>query len=446
MKSLLFILLLDYSGSMDQVLKDKPKIQQLKTEVGALMSTGQPNAPAYAVVFGTEPKKKCQDVRILRGTNAGVSATLQTLKPGNQGRTPLSESLKQTVRIALQSDFHQVVVVTDGADSCGQNPCEALVKADQELGRAKKKLAMHVVGFDLKNEKGLECLKKLKLSNIALAISEAGNSADLGDLLKRSQIEGLNESDMALSDKDRAIKGLKRAKLNGPNADGKARDGDKKKTQSKTNEPALLEIVGAPPEASFLATGEKASRTWKGSYLISFTPGRYSIRYLDPNGTALSLDLPGGVHTRVPWARLFKVSTATLKLKNNYLGLKWRPTEKTHLIHGEVSEFETAADLNRKETEFPGVPLGEWEVEVISPPWLKGGIKTKKIGVGPGEGHTEVEQAFEDQVVWITNPNPSQPSVLNVFAPNTPGERHLIPPGQSRLPILKTMKYKWFTP
>lgn len=445
MKSLLFILLLDYSGSMDQVLHDKPKIQQLKVEVGALMSTAPTSDPAYALVFGTEPSKKCKDIRILQGTTAHVGATLQSLRPGVQGRTPLADALLKTVQISLKSKSNQVVVVTDGADSCGKNPCQALTKADRELGRVGKKLAMHIVGYDLKNDKGLECLKNLKLNNIALAVSEAGNSADLADLLKQNQIRGLDESEISLSGSDKRIKGMRRARVNsGVGGSSKsAKDG-----QNKNNkiEPALLEIVGAPSTAEFQAQLGKITKNWKGSYIVSLAQGRYAIRFLNPNGAELTLDLPGGTHTRIPWARLFKVSGVTLKLEANHFGLKWRPTDQTRLVHGQVDEFETTANLESPDVGIPQVPVGEWEVEVTSPPWLKGLIKAKNVNVTLGNPQAEIEKIFAEEVVWIANPDPSKPSVLDLFEAGSERQRHLIPAGQSRVPVLKNMKYRWLAP
>jgi hypothetical protein len=445
MKSLLFILLLDYSGSMDQVLNEKPKIQQLKVEVGALMSTAQQSDPAYAIVFGTEPSKKCKDIRILQGTAARVGATLQSLRPGVQGRTPLADALLRTVQLSLKSRSDQVVVVTDGADSCGKNPCQALTKADQELGRAGKKLAIHIVGYDLKSDKGLECLKNLKLKNIALAISEAGNSADLAELLKQSQIHGLNESEIQLSGADKRIKGMKRARVNsGAGGDSKtAKDGENK---SKKIEPALLEIVGAPSSAEFQARSGKITKSWKGPYIVSLAQGQYAIRFLDANGAELTLDLPGGTHTRIPWARLFKISGVTLKLEANHLGLKWRPSDQTRLVHGQVDEFETKANLDSADVGIPQVPLGEWEVEVTSPPWLKGLIKAKNVNVTLENRQAEIEKIFEREVIWITNPDPSKPAVLDLFEADAERQRHLIPVGQSRVPVLKDMKYHWLVP
>jgi hypothetical protein len=444
MKSLLFLLLLDYSGSMDQVLNDKPKIQQLKVEVGALMSTAPQGDPAHAIVFGTEPNKKCKDIRILQGTTSQVGKTLQSLRPGVHGRTPLSDALLQTVQLSLKSKSNQVVVVTDGADSCGKNPCEALTKADRELGRANKKLAIHIVGYDLKNDNGLECLKNLKLKNIALALSEAGSSADLADLLKRSQIQGLDESEMPLSGSDKRIKGMKRARVNGG---GNANSKTGKDNESKKKiELALLEIVGAPSNAEFQAQNGKSVRNWKGSYVMSLAQGQYTIRFLDPNGSELTLDLPSGTHTRIPWARLFKVSGVTLKLESNHLGLKWRPSDQTRLVHGQVEEFETAADFASADLGIPQVPIGEWEIEVTSPPWLKGLIKAKSFNVTLGNPPAEIEKIFADEIVWIANPDPSKPAVLDLFESGTQRQRQLIPAGQPRIPILKNVKYRWLTP
>jgi hypothetical protein len=116
------------------------------------------------------------------------------------------------------------------------------------------------------------------------------------------------------------------------------------------------------------------------------------------------------------------------------------------LVHGQVEEFETAADFASADLGIPQVPIGEWEIEVTSPPWLKGLIKAKSFNVTLGNPPAEIEKIFADEIVWIANPDPSKPAVLDLFESGTQRQRQLIPAGQPRIPILKNVKYRWLTP
>ena len=146
-----------------------------------------------SLVFGTNPSQGCSDVKTLNLPSAQMSSTLQKMRPGALGKTPLATSLHLLVRKAIKHDAQISVVVTDGADSCGQDPCKALQVGDRELGKAGKKLKVHIIGFDLKNEsKKFACFKDLKLDNIEVSMSEASSSSDLQRRIREGQMEAFD--------------------------------------------------------------------------------------------------------------------------------------------------------------------------------------------------------------------------------------------------------------
>lgn len=456
MKALMFLLLLDYSGSMDQVIDGKIKIQQLQTEVKALLSTADPKAQSTALVFGTDPKQGCKDIRTFSSPTGILATKLKALRPGNQGRTPLAASLLQTVRVAMQSQAANIVVVTDGGDTCGQDPCEALRKADRELNalgtgqRPRRRLVVHIVGFDLKGESNnLQCLKNLTLDHIQVEMTEAGNASDLQSMLRNSQLRGVVES-ADLSDSELAkIKGAKRSRLSEAESGdvGKGELNQAAKTRLNKDE-ALLEITGAPSTASFSAqsVGGKDPKQWLGAYVVALNAGSYTLRYNDPNGTSLSLSLPAGTHTRIPWARLLKLFETQVTLAEPTLTLKWTASSETKQVHGEAEDFETTAKLSVGETNVQAVPFGDWELSVVSPPWLKDMLKNRQIKLEPGTSSLDIEQMFKDEVIWLNNPDPSTASVLSLQNPGGAVERHFIAAGQKRIPVARKSKIRWLKP
>ena len=143
----------DASGSM------KKKIETGETRFAAAqraMTTILGEIPSDIrlglLLYGHRRAKDCTDIELVSPIGADGAATIarriNSLQP--KGETPIAESLQQALRSfsAFQGQSNRIVVVTDGIEECGGDPC-AVAKAAASSGVDVK---MDVVGFTL-NEK-----------------------------------------------------------------------------------------------------------------------------------------------------------------------------------------------------------------------------------------------------------------------------------------------------
>lgn len=105
------------------------------------------------MAYGHNRKGDCTDIELLvppaAGTAGQIIAEVEAINP--KGKTPLSDAITQAAR-ALQhtENVAQVIVVTDGLETCGANPCAVA----RELAQAGVDFTAHVVGFGLSAEQG----------------------------------------------------------------------------------------------------------------------------------------------------------------------------------------------------------------------------------------------------------------------------------------------------
>jgi Ca-activated chloride channel homolog len=154
------IIILDASGSMVQKIKGKrSKIEIAKEVVGTLVRNLDPNIEVGFMVYGHRAKGDCSDIELMVppiGSNADlILSQLNKIQP--KGRTPICASVEKAAEeLRYTEDKASVVVVTDGEETCGGDPC-ALGKKLKEKGIDFK---AHIVGFGLENGEGagLKCL------------------------------------------------------------------------------------------------------------------------------------------------------------------------------------------------------------------------------------------------------------------------------------------------
>lgn len=447
MKTLAFLFLLDYSGSMDQKVDQKVKINVLKTELTALLSTEEPKTKSSAFIFGSNPKMGCKDLINVTSTTKELSQKINQLKVGPFGKTPLALGLKKLVEEADKTDTKTLIALTDGADSCNQDPCKTLQEADGKIKNTKAKIKLHIIGFDLKQDaEKVACFKTLKLKNIEINISEATKGGDLQALLKSSQLSIINDKDFSNEKSLSNIKGAKRSQINkGKDKAPSDKDGNKSKAFDPEKE-AMLEITGADSTAKFSATATGIEKKWLGPFSIKLLAGKYHLAYDSNNGSELDVELPKGSFTKIPWARLMKVSEFPVTINAPILNFKLKPTGQTKQIHGEVNEQNQTAELESSQTQAQ-IPIGEWEAEISSPPWLKGSLQAFKITVTQ-DGHTTIDlnKIYGNELQWVQNPSAGELKVLEITSIQGIQERHLIQPDIKKVPILKSSKFQWIEP
>lgn len=152
------ILILDASGSMWGQIDGVNKIVIAKDVVEGLVRGLPPEQGLGFVAYGHRREGDCKDIETLAEVGAGrdgVIASLRSLTA--RGKTPLSRSVEHAARtLDYTRQAASVVVVSDGLENCGVDPCE-LARTLEEQGLD---FTVHVVGFDVSEQErqGLTCI------------------------------------------------------------------------------------------------------------------------------------------------------------------------------------------------------------------------------------------------------------------------------------------------
>src|SRR3546814_2059881 len=102
------------------------------------------------------------------------------------GMTPLTASVKQAIEQLRQTEQSaSVVLVSDGLESCGGDPCEA-VRAARQSG---VDFRLHVVGFDLgdTDTAQLQCMAEAGGGRFFSASNADELAGALGEAVQRSE-------------------------------------------------------------------------------------------------------------------------------------------------------------------------------------------------------------------------------------------------------------------
>jgi len=145
------MLVFDGSGSMAAIdhngLKS-PRIDEAREAIDVSMPQISPFRKLGLVTFGPGPADSCSniDLRFRPIDNAGprIIADVEALAP--VGQTPLTASVEEADdALDLSKDPGVVVLLTDGRESCGGDPC-ALASEIAGAGN----VTVHVIGFKVR--------------------------------------------------------------------------------------------------------------------------------------------------------------------------------------------------------------------------------------------------------------------------------------------------------
>lgn len=463
-KALPILFLLDFSGSMDQPFEGKIKADMMKTNIQGIIETAPQDQKIEALIYGSNPAKKCADFVTLQEKPANAKKSILNLKPGPFGKTPLSSGLKKITNRAVEINASSIVTLTDGGDTCGQDPCKALVEVNGTLVKANKRLNLILIAFDLKQDKAkFQCFKDLRLSNLQITLIEADNESAIYDALTRTHNANVG-SDIGLDpnaktglhNKDRDTKNSKNAgsqddaesaignsNKSRSNAKGKLNSEDSENSEAAEKMP-IIEITGAPANAEFNITGLTLNRTWHGAFAMEVDPGKYTVKFIDEFGLALEVTLQKGDIKKIPWGLLMKNANSQLTLKKVTLGILLKPQDKTRQVHGDVTEVSVDANILDNSDRLATLPFGEWTLNVTNPLWLKDYLPTIKVTVPRGQpGQQAIEEAYSEKLKWVKNPYPTQMSVIEIVYEDKRTQRYLLTPGQRMIPLPKKAEAKF---
>lgn len=152
------LLILDASGSMWGQIEGENKITIAKSVLKDLTGELPEGTEVGLIAYGHRQKGDCKDietiVEIAPLDKSELNEKIEALNP--KGKTPITDSvLKAIDSVRAQEDAVTVILVSDGIETCGGDPCKA-VKEAKEAG---VNFIMHVVGFDVSKEdvSELEC-------------------------------------------------------------------------------------------------------------------------------------------------------------------------------------------------------------------------------------------------------------------------------------------------
>jgi len=180
------MLVLDASGSMWGQIGGRNKVEIARDAIADMLLGWDAEIDIGLMAYGHRRKGDCGDIEevvpVRPGQAAKVSAAVQGL--GAVGKTPLSAAVITAAdRLQYQQAPATVILVTDGLENCGQDPC-AVARSLAQNGVA---FVTHVVGFDLGAGEAaqLGCLADLTGG----VFIEASNGADLTEALRGTMAE-----------------------------------------------------------------------------------------------------------------------------------------------------------------------------------------------------------------------------------------------------------------
>ena len=147
------MLVFDGSGSMSAVAHNglkSPRILEARTAIRDSIPNIAPFRRLGLVIFGPGAEDSCRniDLRFRPQSNAAprIISDVDNLSP--IGETPLTDAVQEAVDVLdLGNDPGVVVLLTDGRESCGGDPCALATRL-----AAEGKVTVHVIGFKVREK------------------------------------------------------------------------------------------------------------------------------------------------------------------------------------------------------------------------------------------------------------------------------------------------------
>lgn len=161
------MLVFDASGSMagTDMNTVRPHIAKVREALAAVLPSVAPRRHLGLMVYGPGQGSKCHNIelRLKPGPNSAETIMGEVNGVVPAGQTPLTDAVRKA---AEELHFRQkpsvVVLLTDGEETCGGNPCELA----RQLRAEAQALTVHVIGFKvagsswLAPEVGSSCMAK----------------------------------------------------------------------------------------------------------------------------------------------------------------------------------------------------------------------------------------------------------------------------------------------
>lgn len=157
------LFIVDSSGSMRAKVEGKETRMSVAKRALSLALKDMPkDARLGMMLYGHRRAKDCKDIELvapIASENANALADrVEALQP--RGETPIAAALELAARsfAAFKGQNNMIVLVTDGIEECGGDPCAAA----RAIKAAGLNLKAHIVGFNLsaKQRAAIQCVVK----------------------------------------------------------------------------------------------------------------------------------------------------------------------------------------------------------------------------------------------------------------------------------------------
>lgn len=197
--------ILDSSGSMAGKIDGGAKIDVAKQVMQEIVPAIPAEVAVGLTVYGHRRPGDCRDIEMVaipgQSDRQKILEQVNLMKP--VGKTPLARSVLQVAGgLKLKDAETTIVVVSDGVDTCGGDPCDVV----KELKKSGTKFVLHAIGLDV-NEKAaaqLQCMAKAGNGEYF----SAGDTAALLDALKTITVEIAGKTEAAKATFVKAGSGL----------------------------------------------------------------------------------------------------------------------------------------------------------------------------------------------------------------------------------------------
>lgn len=177
--------IIDSSGSMGQILaKNKTKMYYLKELMKTFFRARWKEKNLMGMrVYGGKKQGKCDDIRLAVpfGKTNIEQMERQVAELSPMGMTPLHKSLTMAFDdIKSYQGPKRIVVVTDGQDTCGGDPCKTV----EEYKKQKMDLKFYVIALGFKGQS--ESLKKISCIGDTSVANDGDSFNDALDQIGKS--------------------------------------------------------------------------------------------------------------------------------------------------------------------------------------------------------------------------------------------------------------------
>ncbi|MEO8601811.1 MAG: vWA domain-containing protein [bacterium] len=142
------VFILDASGSMWGQVNREAKIAVARRVLKQVLASVPADTAVGLVAYGHRSKEDCADIELIAApgtlSRAALAEKVEGLQP--KGKTPITAAVTKVFdQLRGRERPTSVVLVSDGLETCGGDPCAA-VRAARESGA---RFVLHVVGFDV---------------------------------------------------------------------------------------------------------------------------------------------------------------------------------------------------------------------------------------------------------------------------------------------------------